>query len=35
MTNTTMLAMRTGSNHAYCGGKNIGRLSGVITSFNP
>ena len=30
MTKTTMLAIRTGSNHAYCGGKNTARLSSVI-----
>jgi hypothetical protein len=32
MMNTTMLAMSTGSNHAYCAGNDIARLP-IVTSF--
>jgi len=35
MMNTTMLAMRTGSNHAYCAGNNIARLLSIMTTLKP
>jgi hypothetical protein len=33
MMNTTMVAMSTGSNHAYCAGKNITRLPSIFRMF--